>query len=155
MAYVEVVFRTDCPVSTDAASRYLGWIDGATFVAGHHRLLHRISVIHWDDAVELVGDLYEDPTTVYLVVGGPAHRAYNSGAARKARMLEFWDSIRPSERALGYLCLGLSGTKYGFEETLKAAPGWVRGAAAAPARNSARRGLQSLKTSIAGWMLEE
>lgn len=153
--YIEAVFREDCPVSIDVASSYLIELDGAAFGVGHHRLVYRVCVVNWDDVVESLEDLYESESVVYLVIGGPAQRVYNAGAARKARMLEFWRELRPTERPLGYLCIGLSGTKRSFEEILKEAPGWVNGKAATPGRNGYRCGLQNLKTAVAEWAREE
>lgn len=153
--YVEAIFRTDCPVSIEVASKYLINLDGAWWVAGHGWNGYTMQVINWDDVVDGLADLYESEKVVYLVIDGPAQRAYNAGAARKARMLEFWRELRPTERPLGYLCIGLSGTKRSFEEMLKEAPAWVKGMAANPDVNGACHGVGKLRWAVIDWTREE
>lgn len=153
--YVEAIFRSDCQISIEVASRYLLRLDGGYWFTWATRQGRTISVINWDDVVENLMDLCEDPGTLYVVVGGPAHKAYNAGAGRKARMLEFWRELRVTERALGYVCLGLSGTQKGFEEILKEAPGWVNGYATSPDCNGALRNSSTVRSKIIQWTRKE
>jgi hypothetical protein len=124
MAYVEVIFRTDCPISVQIATDYLAKQDDEWVMTGYDRG-HRVKVAYWDDVADRVSDITDNSDVVYLVVGGPGQRAYNVGPDRKKQMLDFWRSLAPEKHPFQYLCLGFSTTQEAFAEMLKQAPEWV------------------------------